>query len=111
MEFVRLVAHGSHPVADEFPTSVRGWRRWLDISERLNGREFVLRLQEAVDALNRRAMPPRKRVQVLELLEPGIRRALDYLAERVHAQPLPLPAPTGAAHRLMLDLLDELAGR
>jgi len=97
------------PSGDDWPTSLRGWRHWIVTAERLEPRELAHQLHEITRTLNQRPMSTRKRVQILELLQPCIRRALDYLANRVQAQPLPLPASAQASYRIMLDLLSELA--
>jgi hypothetical protein len=97
------------PSDDAWPTSLRDWRNWMETAQRLEQRELAQRMLEIASILNRRPMSPRKRVRVLELLRPCTQRALDYLAARVQAQPLPLPSSARACHRLMLELLSELA--
>jgi len=109
MVLARLRARARRMQHDDWPTSVRGWRQWLDTTDRLGPRELAHRVHQAIRSLNQRDMSPRKRVHVVERLQPAIRRALDYLANRVHAQPLPLPAPACAAYRININLLAELA--
>lgn len=94
---------------DGWPTTMRGWRAWLKTAGRMESRELAHALYRISRTLNERSMSARSRVQVLELLRPEVRRALDYLADRVHAQPLPLPLSAQAPYRIMLDLLAELA--
>lgn len=109
MVFARIRSGDKRSESDDWPISMRGWRRWLDTADRLDNRELAHRIHQAVRVLNRRELSARERIRVLEYLDPGIRRALDYLSNRVQAQPLPLPAPALAAYRIILDLLDELA--
>lgn len=94
---------------DGWPTTMRGWRGWLKTAGRMDSRELAHALYRISRTLDERSMPARSRVQVLELLRPESRRALDYLAGRVHAQPLPLPLSAQAPYRIMIDLLEELA--
>lgn len=94
--------------ADGWPTSMRGWRRWLERAECLEHRELAHRMYELAATLNQRDMPAHERMRVLELVRGESRRALDYLAGRIQSQPLPLPAAARAAYHLSIDLLQEL---
>ncbi|MDZ7829851.1 MAG: hypothetical protein U5K33_10320 [Halofilum sp. (in: g-proteobacteria)] len=109
MPIPRLRSHERLPSGDAWPISLRDWRRWMETAQRLEQRELAHRMLEIASTLNQRPMSPRQRVRTLELLQPCIRRALDYLATRFQAQPLPLPSSARASYRIMLELLSELA--
>lgn len=105
----RFRSRAEHSSGDGWPTSRRGWRQWLDSTGRLDSRTLANQVHELVYALDRREMPADKRIELLERVQSPIRRSLDYLADRVHSQPLPLPESAQAAYGMLLDLLSGLA--
>lgn len=105
----RFRSRGERSYGDDWPTSRRGWRQWVDRTGRLDDRIVANQTHELICALNQREMPADKRIEILERVQSPIRRSLDYLSNRVHSQPLPLPESAQAAYGILLDLLDELA--
>ncbi len=91
------------------PQSASEVKKWLDTLSMVNMGDSTRELYKTLQVLNRRPLPPRVRLDMMEHITPLARQVLDNLRKQLNAQQLPLSSRQVQIDKLIHALLTELA--
>lgn len=97
------------PVKGAFPNHPRKVRKWLAQLPRASMGDMTRQIYNALVDLNRQDMPPKYRIENMELLREPIQLILDYLHKQFINRSLPLPDKSLKIINLNQALLREIA--
>ena len=97
------------PDKDDFPNHPRKVKKWLAELKRANMGEFTRKVYNGLLTLNRQSMPPKYRLENMELLREPSRHIFSQLHKHFINRTLPLPDKSQKIVHLNQALLNEMA--
>ncbi|MEA3413761.1 MAG: hypothetical protein U9R74_19855 [Pseudomonadota bacterium] len=99
----------SAPDKESLLAEPRKVKRWLKELPPTNMGESTRQFYEGLRDSNRLAIPPKKRLEIMELMRPTARQVVRNLHKHLLARSYPLPAKTRKILQLNLSIQDEMA--
>ncbi len=97
------------PHKDDFPNHPRKVKKWLAELKRANMGEFTRQIYNGLLTLNRQSMPPKYRMENMEILREPCRHIFNQLHKHFVNRTLPLPDKSQKIIHLNQALLSEMA--
>ena len=97
------------PDKDDFPNHPRKLKKWLANLKQANMGDYTRHLYNGIMHLNRQAMPPKYRIEDMEMLRPAARYIFDQLHKHFVNRTLPLPEKSQKIVNLNQAILSEMA--